>query len=70
MDPALMPLLAQMPLRWEFDLMVMWVLMISLSMPNAMAFKNQDECLEAAANLKVPAMCIPFAADIPDGKMR
>ena len=50
--------------------MVMWVLMISLSMPNAMAFKNQDECLEAAANLKVPAMCIPFAADIPDGKMR
>lgn len=50
--------------------MIMWVLMISLTMPNAMAFKNQDDCLTAAANISVPAECVPFAADIPDGKKR
>jgi hypothetical protein len=47
----------------------MWVLMISLSMPSAMAFKNHDDCTEAAAKLTVPAMCIAFAADVTeDGK--
>jgi hypothetical protein len=48
--------------------MILWVLIVSLNMTHAMAFKNQDDCAAAAANLKVPAECIPFAADVPDGK--
>lgn len=48
--------------------MILWVLMISFNMNHAMAFKNQDDCTTAAANLKVPAVCVPFAADIPEGK--
>jgi hypothetical protein len=48
--------------------MTLWVLMVSLGMTHAMAFKNQDDCTSAARNLKVPAMCVAFAADVPDGK--
>jgi hypothetical protein len=49
--------------------MTLWVLMISMSMNMAVAFKNQDDCSAAAAKLAVPAMCVAFAADIPaDGK--
>jgi hypothetical protein len=49
--------------------MTMWVLMVSMSMNMAVAFKNQTDCASAAAALTVPAMCVAFAADIPaDGK--
>jgi hypothetical protein len=48
--------------------MILWILMVSLSMNHAIAFKSQDDCTSAAAKLKVPAMCVPFAADVPDGK--
>jgi hypothetical protein len=48
--------------------MTLWVLMISMSMNMAVAFKSQDDCASAAANLTVPAVCVAFAADIPDGK--
>jgi hypothetical protein len=48
--------------------MTLWVLLISMNMNMAVAFKNQDDCATAAAQLKVPAMCVAFAADVPDGK--
>jgi hypothetical protein len=49
--------------------MTLWVLMISMSMNMAVAFKDQKDCATAAAQLTVPAMCVAFAADIPaDGK--
>jgi hypothetical protein len=48
--------------------MTMWILMISMSMNMAVAFKSQDDCAMEAAKLTVPAMCVAFAADIPDGK--
>jgi hypothetical protein len=48
--------------------MILWVLLISLHMPEAMAFKSYQDCRAAAMQLKVPAECIAFAADIPDGK--
>ncbi len=48
--------------------MTVWILIVSLGFNQAMAFKNQDECREAAAGLKVPAVCVAFSADISDGK--
>jgi hypothetical protein len=48
--------------------MIFWVLLISLDMNMAMAFKNYKDCAAAAANLEAPAECVAFAADIPDGK--
>ena len=48
--------------------MTMWVLLIALNVSHAMAFKSQEDCHDAASKLKVPAVCIAFAADIPEGK--
>jgi hypothetical protein len=48
--------------------MILWVLLVSLNMPQAMAFKSYQACYAAASQLKVPAECVAFAADIPDGK--
>jgi hypothetical protein len=49
--------------------MILWVLMISAHMNVAVAYSSQDDCAAAAAQLKVPAMCVAFAADFStDGK--
>jgi hypothetical protein len=48
--------------------MTLWVLIVSMGMNMAVAFKSQDDCHAAAAQLTVPAMCVAFAADVPDGK--
>jgi hypothetical protein len=48
--------------------MILWVLLISMNMDMAVGFKSQDDCAAAAAKLTVPAMCVAFAADVPDGK--
>jgi hypothetical protein len=48
--------------------MILWVLLINLHMPHAMAFHSFQDCYAAASRLKIPAECVAFAADIPDGK--
>lgn len=49
--------------------MILWVLLISFTINTpVVAFKSHDDCREAASKLKVPAVCIAFAADIPEGK--
>jgi hypothetical protein len=48
--------------------MILWVLLINLHMPQAVAVKSDPDCRAAAAQLKVPAECVAFAADIPEGK--
>lgn len=51
--------------------MILWVLMIAAQLHAGgpfIAFTSQDACREAASRVPVPARCISFAADVPDGK--
>lgn len=49
--------------------MILWVLLTSLTINTpVMAFKSHEECRAAAGTLKIPAVCVAFAADIPEGK--
>lgn len=48
--------------------MIMWVLLVSLNVQSAIAYASHEACADAASKLKVPAMCVAFAADVSDGK--
>lgn len=51
--------------------MLIWVLMIAAQLHAGgpfIAFTSAEKCHEAAAQVPVPARCISFAADVPDGK--
>lgn len=51
--------------------MILWVLMIAAQLHAGgpfIAFTSAEKCHEAASELKVPARCISFGADVPDGK--
>ena len=48
--------------------MIVWLLLISMNFNQAVAFRTHEACAEAASHIKVPVVCVAFAADISDGK--
>lgn len=51
--------------------MLLWVLIVASQLHAGgpfIGFTSQEKCREAAAQVPVPARCIAFATDIPDGK--